>query len=59
MHVGNDIEEERAHAKIVKIGRMNLPVLSLQRIVASKEATGRPKDLAILPVLRDALRVID
>ena len=59
MHGLGSFEEEFEHVKIVKIGRMKLPVLSLQRIIASKEATRRPKDLAILPVLRDALRVID
>jgi len=33
-------------------------VLPLERIIASKKATGRPKDRAILPALEDALRVI-
>ena len=28
-------------------------VLPLERIIRSKEAAGRPKDLAILPILRD------
>jgi len=59
MHGLGSFDDERAHAKIVEIGRMELPVLPLERIIASKEATGRPKDLAILPVLKDALRVID
>ena len=59
MHGLGSFEEEKIHAKIVTIGRMKLPVLSLERILVSKQATGRPKDLAILPVLRDALRVID
>jgi len=59
MHGLGSFEDERAHAKIVEVGRIKLPVLPLERIVASKEATGRPKDLAILPVLKDALRVID
>lgn len=58
MHGLGTFEDERAHAKIVDIGRMKLPVLSLERIVVSKEATGRPKDLAILPVLKDALKVL-
>ncbi len=59
MHGLGSFEEEWVHAKIVKIGRMELPVLPLDRILASKEAMGRPKDLAILPVLRDALKVTD
>jgi len=28
-------------------------------IIASKKATGRPKDRAILPALEDALRVLE
>jgi len=59
MHGLGSFAEERARAKIVEIAGMELPILSLERIVASKEATGRPKDLAILPVLRDALKVTD
>ena len=35
-----------------------MPVLPLERIIASKRATDRPKDRAILPVLEDALRVL-
>lgn len=59
MHGLDSFEEERAHAKIIDVGSLKVPVLALERIIASKEATGRPKDLAILPVLRDALKVID
>jgi len=36
---------------------VDVPVLPLSRIIASKRATGRPKDLAILPALEDALRI--
>jgi hypothetical protein len=59
MHGLGSFEEERAGAKIVEVGQIQLPVLALDRIVVSKQATGRPKDLAILPVLKDALKVID
>ncbi len=59
MHGLGSFDEERARAKIVDVGNVKLPVLALDRIVVSKEATGRPKDLAILPVLKDALKVID
>ena len=59
MHGLGSFEEERAGAKIVEVGQIQLPVLALDRIVVSKQATGRPKDLAILPVLKDALEVID
>ena len=34
-----------------------VPVLNLHRIIASKRASGRPKDLATLPVLEDTLRL--
>ncbi len=33
-------------------------VASLEDIIRSKEAVARPKDLAVLPILRDALRVV-
>lgn len=52
-------EEEAAHAKHVRIGKLKVPVLPLARIIASKEASGRPKDRAILPALRDALSGLD
>lgn len=42
----------------IPLGSVDLPVLPLARIIASKRAAGRPKDRAILPVLEDALRVI-
>ena len=42
-----DVREGRGH---------RVPVLPLERIIASKRATGRPKDLSILPALEDALR---
>jgi hypothetical protein len=32
-------------------------VLPLERIIASKRAAGRPKDLAVLPALEAALAV--
>jgi hypothetical protein len=37
---------------------VEIPVLPLVRIIASKRAANRAKELAILPVLEDALRVI-
>jgi len=42
----------------IPLGNVEVPVLPLSRIIASKRATNRPKDRAILPVLEDALRVI-
>lgn len=34
-----------------------VPVLPLERVAASKEAADRPKDRAVLPVLRDVLKI--
>lgn len=36
---------------------VTLRVLPLERIIASKRATGRPKDLAAMPALQAALAV--
>jgi hypothetical protein len=41
----------------VPVGRRVALVASLPDVIASKEATGRPKDLAQLPILRETLRV--
>jgi hypothetical protein len=40
-----------------KLAGYRVKVLALQRIIASKRASGRPKDLATLPVLEDTLRL--
>jgi hypothetical protein len=53
-----EFEQEAAAALHIRIGGVEVPVLPLERIIASKKAAGRPKDLAILPVLEDALRVL-
>lgn len=45
----------RAHA--VKVGKEKLLVASLADVIRSKEAAGRPKDRAVLPILRDTLAV--
>jgi hypothetical protein len=43
----------------IPLGDVEVPVLPLARVIASKKATGRPKDRAILPALEDALRVLE
>ncbi len=48
----------RSRAKTIEIGDVAATVASLEDIIRSKEAAGRAKDHATLPVLRDALRVI-
>jgi hypothetical protein len=58
MHGLRSFAEEARRARRVLIGETRVPVLPLDRIIASKRATDRPKDRAILPALEDALRVI-
>jgi hypothetical protein len=56
MHGLESFEREAGQAVRIRLGRVDLPVLPLSRIIASKKATGRPKDLSILPALEDTLR---
>jgi hypothetical protein len=56
MHGLESFEKEAGEAVRMRIDRVELPVLPLARIIASKQATGRPKDLSILPALEDTLR---
>jgi hypothetical protein len=58
MHGLRSFALEARHALRIPLGSVEVPVLPLERIIASKRATNRPKDQAILPVLEDALRVI-
>ncbi len=46
---------ELQHCVDVPLGRHNLKVLSLERILVSKLAANRAKDRLTIPVLRDAL----
>lgn len=57
MHGLESFAQEARRAERVPIGDVEIPVLRLDRIIASKEATDRPKDRAILPALRDAWKV--
>jgi hypothetical protein len=47
----------RSRAKKMPIGEHSLTVASLEDVIKSKEAAGRKKDLAVLPILRDTLAV--
>jgi hypothetical protein len=49
---------EARRALRIPLGRVEVPVLPLDRVIVSKRAADRPKDRAILPVLEDTLRVI-
>jgi len=55
MHGLGPFDDEVANTIEVKVDGLLLRVLRLDRIIASKEATARNKDLAVLPALRDAL----
>jgi hypothetical protein len=50
--------QEARRALRIPVGAFEVRVLPLARIIASKKATDRPKDRAILPALEDALRVL-
>lgn len=44
------------HASVVEIAAVDVPVASLEDVVASKRAAGRPKDIVALPPLEARLR---
>ena len=50
--------DEWKHAVKIKVGRLWLKVLPLERILASKQAANRPKDQLIIPVLQNTLRTL-
>ena len=47
----------RSRAQLVAVGDENLAVAALADVIRSKEAANRPKDRAVLPILRDTLAV--
>ena len=49
---------ESARAIQIVVSGVRLPVMPLARVVASKRASGRKKDLAQLPALEEALMVL-
>lgn len=53
-----DFQEEMENALDFRIGRVQVKVLRLSRIIASKRAANRNKDRLILPVLEDAAATI-
>lgn len=58
MHGLGPFEQEVKRAIKIRLGDVEIPVLPLERIIASKRAAGRPKDKAILPALEDTLRTL-
>lgn len=54
-----EFDAEAARARRVRVtAELELPLLPLDRILASKRATGRAKDLAQIPALETALAVL-
>ena len=51
--------DEWRHALEVKLGRLKLKVLPLDRILVSKLAANRSKDKLTIPILRNALRTLE
>lgn len=47
---------EYKNATKLRLGSLTVRVLPLDRIIQSKRYLGRPKDMAVLPVLRDVLK---
>ncbi len=53
-----EFSDEWKHAIKIKVGRLWLKVLPLERILASKQAANRPKDRRVIPVLQNTLRTL-
>ncbi len=51
-------EQELARSRAVTVEGVTVRVLALDRILASKRAANRPKDLAAIPALEEALAAI-
>jgi hypothetical protein len=47
----------RSRAELVSVGDEKLAVAALADVIRSKEAANRPKDRAVLPILRDTMAV--
>jgi hypothetical protein len=53
-----EFADEWKRAIKIKVGRLTLRVLPLERILASKQAANRPKDRRVIPVLQNTLRTL-
>ena len=49
-------ESLRSRSDTIRMGDESMRIASLDDIVRSKRAAGRPKDLAVLPILEEVLR---
>ena len=50
-------EAERKGCRFGQLGGVRVRVLPLRRVIASKRAAGRDKDIAVLPILERTLRL--
>jgi predicted nucleotidyltransferase len=57
MHGLGRFDQEVEHSTEIIVDGVKLPVLRLERIIASKRAAGRAKDVAAIPALEEALAV--
>lgn len=55
----NDFDSELSRCLKVNIKDIEINVLPLERIILSKETASRAKDLAVLPMLKSALKVLN
>ena len=59
VHGVKSFESMRSRAVPIYVGRsIHIRVADLRDVIASKRAAKRPKDLAVLPVLEDTLKII-
>ncbi|HEY4159832.1 MAG TPA: nucleotidyltransferase [Polyangiaceae bacterium] len=58
MHGLGAFAEEYAHTLELAIDGVHVRVLRLERIIASKKAAARKKDLAVIPALEEALAAV-
>lgn len=54
IHGIRSFEALRSRASVVRFGDVELRVASLDDVIRSKRAAGRPRDLAVLPLLEQA-----
>jgi predicted nucleotidyltransferase len=59
MHGLGKFAEELPNTLEMQVDGIPLRVLRLDRIIASKRAAGRKKDVAVIPALEDALAVVE
>jgi len=58
MHGLDSFDSEIGNCIKINLGKIQVPVLKLERIIKSKETVGREKDKIVLPVLKDAIETI-